>query len=114
MTLNTETTELAGLYGMPPAELAAPAPDALQLSPLRPGAASLANLAEQSLSGLTMLAPPGTIERRYALALGLRALKAGAPFTVLAPNDKGGTRISKELKAFGCQTADASKRHHRI
>jgi 16S rRNA (guanine1207-N2)-methyltransferase len=94
--------------------LAAIPANAIQLSPLRPGAAALEMLDVASLSALTMLTPPGTLERRHAMALALRALKPGASFTILAPNDKGGTRIAKELKAFGCQTADTSKRHHRI
>jgi 16S rRNA (guanine1207-N2)-methyltransferase len=114
MTLHTESTDSSGLYGLPPAELAPPTPNAIQLSPLRPGATALETLGEASLGALTMLAPPGTLERRYAMALALRALKPGTPLTVLAPNDKGGTRIAKELKAFGCRTADSAKRHHKI
>lgn len=114
MTLQTESTESPGVYGLPPAELAATPAGAIQLSPLRPGAAALETLGDASLSALTMLAPPGTLERRYTMALALKALKPGAPFTVLAPNDKGGTRIAKEIKAFGCQTADTAKGHHRI
>ena len=38
----------------------------------------------------------GTLERRYALALILRALKPGAPLTALAPKEKGGSRLGKE------------------
>jgi 16S rRNA (guanine1207-N2)-methyltransferase len=63
---------------------------------------------------MAVLAPPGTIERRYALALALRALKAGAPLTALAPNDRGGTRLRKELEAFGLDVNETAKRHHRI
>jgi 16S rRNA (guanine1207-N2)-methyltransferase len=114
MTLHTESTQSPGVYGLPPAELAAPPANAIQLSPLRPGAIALETLGEASLDALTMLAPPGTLERRHAMALALKALKPGAPFAVLAPNDKGGTRIAKELKAFGCVTSDTAKRHHRI
>jgi 16S rRNA (guanine1207-N2)-methyltransferase len=61
-----------------------------------------------------MAAPPGTVERRYALALALRALKPGAPLTALAPKDKGGSRIAKELEAFGCKVEDEGRRHQRI
>ena len=61
-----------------------------------------------------MAAPPGTIERHYALALSLRALRAGAPFTVMAPKEKGGSRIAKELEAFGCHVEATSRRHQRI
>ena len=63
---------------------------------------------------MVMAAPPGTLERRYALALALRALEAGAPFTVMAPKEKGGSRIAKELEAFGCSVAATSRRHQRI
>ena len=63
---------------------------------------------------MVMAAPPGTLERRHALALGLRALEAGAPFTVMAPKEKGGSRIAKELEAFGCGVEATSRRHQRI
>jgi len=103
-----------GVYGLPPADLAEVPRDAIQFSPLMPGAAALEKQAAGSLDGITILAPPGTIERRYALALALRALKDGAPLTALAPNDRGGTRLRKELAAFGLDVQEASKRHHRI
>ncbi|RDV01306.1 class I SAM-dependent methyltransferase [Undibacter mobilis] len=103
-----------GVYGSPPADLAEVAHDAIQFSPLMPGAASLDRLPEGSLEAMTLLAPPGTIERRYALALALRALKNSAPLTALAPNDRGGTRLRKELAAFGLDVQETSKRHHRI
>ena len=61
-----------------------------------------------------MAAPPGTLERRSALALSLRALAAGAPLTVMAPKEKGGNRIAKELEEFGCSVEAASRRHQRI
>ncbi len=61
-----------------------------------------------------LLAPPGTVERRYVLALALRALKPGGRLTVLAPKDKGGTRLAKELRGFGCAITEEAKRHHRI
>lgn len=48
------------------------------------------------------------------LALALRALKPGAELTALAPNEKGGNRLSKELESFGCKVGTSSKRHHRI
>lgn len=48
------------------------------------------------------------------MALVLRALKPGAPLTVLAAKDKGGTRLAGELEAFGCAVNDSHKRHHRI
>lgn len=61
-----------------------------------------------------MLAPPGTIERRFVIAQALRALAPGGRFTVLAPKDKGGARLGGELRGFGCDVAEASRRHHRI
>jgi 16S rRNA (guanine1207-N2)-methyltransferase len=104
-----------GLYGEPPADLiAGAAGEVVQCSPLIPGSASLEALADAALSGMTLLAPPGTIERRYVIASMLRVLPAGASFTVLAPKDKGGARLRKELDAFGCSVAETSKRHYRI
>lgn len=103
-----------GVYGTPPADLADIARDAIQFSPLMPGAASLDKQPAASLDAMTMLAPPGTVERRYALAQALRALKPGAPLTALAPNDRGGTRLRKELEAFGLDVHETSKRHHRV
>jgi 16S rRNA (guanine1207-N2)-methyltransferase len=92
---------------LPPLALATPPADALQLSPLVPDPRSqaLEALGEGALGGLIMVAPPGALERRYALAHGLRALAPGAPFTVLARKDKGGLRLAKELAAFGCTFA---------
>lgn len=103
-----------GVYGDPPADLAAAPAGALQTSPLIPGAAALEEVAPASLDGFVMAAPPGTLERRYALALALRALKPGAPLTALAPKDKGGSRIGAELEAFGCTVDEAGRRHQRI
>ena len=102
------------VYGAPPSALADVSSDALQLSPLMPGAASLEALADGQLSGLTLLAPPGTVERRYTLAHGLRALEPGAPLIALAPKDRGGSRLRKELETFGCIVAETVKAHHRI
>ena len=112
--LQAAKTERCGVYGAPPAELASVPAQAIQFSPLIPGAALLEAEPPGALAGMTMLAPPGTLERRYALALALRALAPGAPLTVLAPKDKGGSRIAAELAAFGCAVDETSKRHHRI
>jgi len=103
-----------GLYGEPPAELADRPEGAVQFSPLIPGSASLEDQSPASLAAMVMLAPPGTVERRYAMAQALRALAAAAPLTVLAPKDKGGSRLRKELEAFGCDVAEDARRHHRI
>ena len=105
---------LFGVFGAPPADLAAVPAGAVQFSPQVPGGQVLEDLAPASLSGLIVSAPPGTVERRYALALGLRALKADAPFTVMAPKEKGGSRVAKELEVFGCVVEAASRRHQRI
>lgn len=106
-------TNRDGLYGAPPHDLTDWPEGAAQFSPLVPGSHALEDSAG-TLSSLTMLAPPGTIERRAALALGLRALAPDAVMTVLAPKDKGGSRIAKELAAFGCAVAETSRKHHRI
>ncbi|PTW58758.1 16S rRNA (guanine1207-N2)-methyltransferase [Breoghania corrubedonensis] len=103
-----------GLYGAPSRELVDIPADALQLSPLVPGARVAETLNDTSLDALIMLAPPGTDERAFAMAHGLRALKPGAPFTILAPKDKGGSRLAKELAAFGLDAEQTSKHHHRI
>jgi 16S rRNA (guanine1207-N2)-methyltransferase len=103
-----------GVYGAPPAELAAVPQEAIQFSPLIPGSGSLEERPEGALSAMTVLAPPGTIERRYTLALALKALAPGGTLTALAPKDKGGSRLRKELTGFGCAVAEASRRHYRI
>lgn len=103
-----------GVYGTPPSDLADVARDATQFSPLIPGSAALDKQPAGSLDAMTLLAPPGTVERRYALAQSLRVLKPGAPLIALAPNDRGGTRLRKELEAFGLDVNEIAKRHHRI
>jgi 16S rRNA (guanine1207-N2)-methyltransferase len=103
-----------GLFGMPAAALVEVPDGAEQFSPLHPGSTSLAEVAAGTLKGMTMLAAPGTLERRHDLALMLRARAPDAPFTVLAPKDGGGSRLGSELGRFGCETATRSKAHHRI
>ena len=104
----------SGVFGTPPPVLADVAPGAGQFSPLIPGAVALEDMAPGSMMGMTMYAVPGTLERRYDLALMLRALARDAPFTVLAPKDMGGARLRGELVAFGCAVEESAKRHHRI
>jgi 16S rRNA (guanine1207-N2)-methyltransferase len=104
----------AGLYGTPPAELLSLPPDAIQFSPLMPGAQALEQRRENTLASMTMLAPPGTLERRYAMALALRAVAPGGAFRALALNHQGGTRLRKEMQAFGCAVEETARRHHRI
>jgi len=102
------------LYGAPPPSLVDVAPGAAQTSPLMPGAMLLDEIADASADGMTMVVPPGTMERRYALALALKALSPGAPLVALGPKDKGGSRIRKELEGFGCVVAENSKSHWRV
>jgi 16S rRNA (guanine1207-N2)-methyltransferase len=108
------TTTRSGVYGTPLAELAEAPEGAIQFSPLIPGSAKLEEQPEGSFNSLLVLAPPGTIERRYTTALALQALAPGGALTILAPKDKGGARIAKELKAFGCSVMETSRRHYRI
>jgi 16S rRNA (guanine1207-N2)-methyltransferase len=102
------------VYGAPPPGLVRTPAGATQVSPLVPGSVALEVLAADSLLAVAMAAPPGTVERRYALALALKALKPGGSLTALAPKDKGGARLRKELEAFGCAVEDMGRAHHRI
>jgi len=102
------------LYGTPPSDLAESPVGAQQCAPLVPGAASLEEIAPASATSMTMVVPPGTIERRHALALALSALAPGGRLIALGPKEKGGSRIRKELEGFGCAVAEDSKKHWRI
>lgn len=88
---------MEGVYGEPPRALAQAGAGAAQFSPLIPGAAALEEVAPESLAAMTMLAPPGAVERRRVLALALRALTPDAPLTAMAPKDKGGSRLGLSL-----------------
>lgn len=110
----TEQSPLFGVYGAPPREVIEPIAGAVQLSPLVPGSARLEDLADGALDGVSLLAPPGTVERRYVMAQGLRALSPEGRLTIAALKDKGGSRLRKELEAFGCTVGEDSRRHHRI
>lgn len=107
-------SNVAGIYGKPPADVVDTPADAVQFSPLIPGAPELEKQAAGSLASMTLLAPPGTLERRYTIALALRALAPGGRFIAAAPKDQGGTRLRKEMQAFGCTIAETARRHHRI
>src|SRR5690606_5161685 len=87
--------------------------DALQTSPLIPGSTPLESVPEGSVESVMVYAPPGVLERRYTLALALRALKPGGRLDVMAPKDKGGSRLKKELQGFGLEIAESAKAHHR-
>jgi 16S rRNA (guanine1207-N2)-methyltransferase len=102
------------VYGAPPLELATPGKDAVQVSPLVLGAASLEALKDQSLDRMVVGAPPGVLERRYVLAHALRALAPGRELIALAPKTRGGSRLGQELRSFGCDTAENGRRHYRI
>ena len=102
------------VYGLPPVDLADIPEAAVQVSPFIVDAARLEDFADASLESVTVLAPPGTLERRFVLAQALRALAPGGRLTALAPKDRGGSRLAKELSGFGCQPADQPRRHHRI
>jgi len=104
----------ACVYGAPPAALAKAPAGARQVSPLVPGAEPIEALAPASLSAAVVAAPPGTLERRYVLALMLRALRPGGGLTALAPKEKGGSRLRKELEAFGCKVEEEGRQHQRI
>jgi 16S rRNA (guanine1207-N2)-methyltransferase len=102
------------LYGLPPLELHPRSHDEVQTSPLVPGSQALEQLAPAWFDGAVILALPGAVERRCVLALALRALTPGAELVAMAPKDKGGSRLRKELEGFGCEVQEAAKRHHRI
>ena len=89
-------------------------PGAIQFSPLIPGAQALERAEPGSLDAMTMLAPPSTVERRFAIAAALDALQSGADFAVAAHKTLGGQRLRKEVEAFGCEVIETSKAHHRI
>jgi len=100
------------LYGRPPAVFDPPG-DAVQTSPLIPGSTPLESVADGSADAAMIYAPPGVLERRHTLALALRALKPGGRLDVMAPKDKGGSRLKKELAAFGLEVGESAKAHHR-
>jgi 16S rRNA (guanine1207-N2)-methyltransferase len=100
------------LYGRPPAVFDPPA-EATQTSPLIPGSTALEEIAPGSVDLAVIHAPPGALERRAVLAHALRALKPGGRIDAIAPKDKGGSRLKKELESFGLAVLDEPKTHHR-
>ena len=100
------------LYGRPPAVFDPPG-DAVQTSPLIPGSTPLESVPEGSADAAMIYAPPGVLERRHTLALALRALKPGGRLDVMAPKDKGGSRLKKDLAALGVEVGESAKAHHR-
>ena len=100
------------LYGRPPLVFDPPG-DATQTSPLIPGSTALESFSDNSVEAAMIYAPPGVLERRYALAQALRVLRVGGRLDVMAPKDRGGSRLRKELEAFGLEVGDSAKAHHR-
>ncbi len=100
------------LHGRPPLVFDPPG-DATQTSPQIPGSTPLESFAPGSLDAAMIYAPPGVLERRHTLALALRALKVGGRLDVMAAKDKGGSRLKKELTAFGVEVGETAKAHHR-
>lgn len=108
------TSPAYGVYGYIPADLVACPLASRQYCPQIPGSADWTSLAPGSSAGLIVHAPASTLERHAVIARAIKALAPGAPLTVLAANDKGGTRLADDLAGFGCSIEANSKRHHRI
>jgi 16S rRNA (guanine1207-N2)-methyltransferase len=100
------------LHGRPPLVFDPPG-DAVQTSPLIPRSAAIESLADGSVEAAMIYAPPGVLERRYVLAQALRALRVGGRLDVMAPKDRGGSRLRKELEGFGLEVGESAKAHHR-
>ena len=102
------------VYGAWGPDLAQPVAGGLQVSPLIPGSADIAQIADATVDGAVILAPPGALERDFVLAHALRVLKPGAPLSVFAPKDRGGSRLKTTLTRFGCPIVETARRHHRF
>jgi 16S rRNA (guanine1207-N2)-methyltransferase len=107
-------TVRAAVYGFPFLDVVDVPGGAVQVSPLVAGSSDLADFADGSLDEVVVQAPAGVAERRYVLAQALRVLKTKGRLTALAPKDRGGLRMNKELTAFGCTIGESAKRHQRI
>lgn len=113
--MSAANSEAVAIYGDPPRDLfEVPRSAILQVAPGKPGSGNLEDFEPGSLGRVVMLAPHMTVERRAAMALALRALRPGGELDAMAPKDKGGSRIAKELAGFGCDVSESSKSHHRI
>lgn len=103
---------MKGLYGRPPPGLVETGADRVQFSPTIPGSARLDDA--ENIEEIIVLAPPGSLERRYVLALALRALKPGGGLTALARKDRGGARLKDELASVGVSCETLSRAHHKV
>lgn len=110
----TDAPHTHAVYGAPARDVVETPAGAVRFSPLVPGTPDFEAVTPGGFASVTMLAPPGTVERRHALALALRGLAPGGKLVAAAPKDKGGARLRKELEAFGCAVNEDSRRHHRI
>ncbi|MBX9614266.1 MAG: class I SAM-dependent methyltransferase [Caulobacteraceae bacterium] len=100
------------LYDRPPLVFDPPGA-ATQTSPRIPGSTPIEALADGSVEAAMVYAPPGVLERRYVLAQALRVLQVGGRLDVMAPKDRGGSRLKKELEGFGLEVGESAKAHHR-
>ncbi|MFN3869051.1 MAG: class I SAM-dependent methyltransferase [Hyphomicrobiaceae bacterium] len=106
--------DVIAVYGHMPFDLVEIPPGAIQCSPRVPGASPLGGVATASAAEIIIHAPANVVERQRLIAMALRALAPGAPLTIVAHNTKGGTRLAKELEAFGCEVSADHKHHHKI
>lgn len=102
------------LYGRMPPDLFDLPSDVTQCSPRVPGASPLGSVPAGTAGEIIIHVPANVVERQRLLAMALKALAPGAPLMVVAHNTKGGSRLAKELEAFGCQVAADHKHHHKI
>jgi 16S rRNA (guanine1207-N2)-methyltransferase len=105
---------LQAVYGSPPVQLVQTPADAVQVSPLVVGAQAIERADDSAFVRVVIQAPAGTLERRFVLAQGLRALAHNGELIALAPKGMGGARLASELKSFGCTVRETAKRHHRL
>lgn len=112
--IDQSSSPSSAVYGSPLPALVEVPREAVQTSPLYPGARRMEDMADAGIAAFAMAAPPGAVERRYAMALALRSLSPSGRLSVVAPNDRGGSRLGAELTEFGCRFAESFKRRHRI
>ncbi|MFN4288419.1 MAG: class I SAM-dependent methyltransferase [Brevundimonas sp.] len=78
-----------------------------------PGSDAFEDHADATLERVSVLAPPGALERLHVLAHALRVLKPGGVLDVMAPKARGGARLAKELAGFGVGGESEARAHHR-